>query len=224
VSETVYLPDVRIKICGLTRVDEALACVEAGADWIGLNFHPRSPRYVEPGRAAEIVSALARPSQAVGLFVDRPADEVVALAERLGLGAVQLHGNEPPRDLLALARLWIIRAFRLGDASDVRRMNDYLAEAEALGRGPDAVLIDACVSGKAGGTGEPIADDVLPLIPPHRHLILAGGLTSDNVAERVRRVGPWMVDVASGVESSPGRKDPEKVRQFIHAVRSARAG
>ena len=101
VSEPVHRADVRIKICGLTRVDEALDCIQAGADWIGLNFHPRSPRYVDAGLAAEIVAALPSRAQAVGLFVNRPAGEVAEIADRLGLGTVQLHGDEPPEDLLA---------------------------------------------------------------------------------------------------------------------------
>jgi len=217
----VHLSDVRIKICGLTRVDEAVACVEAGADWIGLNFHPRSPRYVEPGLAAEIISALPRPSPAVGLFVDRPPHEVAAVANDLGLETVQLHGDEPPSDLVGLSHLRIIRAFRLGNAKDVREMSEYLAEAESLGRSPDAVLLDAWVAGQAGGTGTQIAGDLLSSIAPHPRLILAGGLTPENVAGRLRLIRPWMVDVASGVESSPGRKDPDKVRRFLHAVRSA---
>jgi phosphoribosylanthranilate isomerase len=216
----VHPSDVRIKICGVTRVDEALACLGAGADWIGLNFHPGSPRYVDPGRAAEIVTALPRPSRAVGLFVDRPPEEVAATAGRLGLTVVQLHGDEPPDDLLVLSHLQVIRAFRLGHADDVRGMVGYLARAEALGRAPDAVLVDAFVPGQVGGTGTAIVGDLLPLLPPHPRLILAGGLTPENVADRCRAVRPGMVDDASGVESSPGRKDPEKVRRFIRAVES----
>jgi phosphoribosylanthranilate isomerase len=216
----VFGSDVRIKICGLTRVDEAVACVNAGADWVGLNFHVRSPRHVDLERAAEIIAALPRPSQAVGLFVDRPAIEVASVARSLGLMAVQLHGDEPLQDLLILDHLWIIRAFRLASAADVERMSDYLTHAGELGRLPDAVLVDAFVSGQAGGTGTLVAEELLPLLPPLPHLILAGGLTPDNVGERIARVRPWMVDVASGVESSPGRKDLQKVRDFIQAVRS----
>ena len=129
-----------------------------------------------------------------------------------------------PKTSCALPHLRIIRAFRLGDAPDVRAMIDYLAEAATLGRSPDAVLVDACVAGPGRRDGH---DDrrrtSCASIPPHPRLILAGGLTPENVAERLGLVRPWMVDVASGVESSPGRKDPEKVRRFIHAVRSARA-
>jgi phosphoribosylanthranilate isomerase len=205
----------------LTCVDDARACAEAGADWIGLNFHPASPRYVEPARAAEIIAALPASLSAVGVFVDRPAREVAEVAERLGLGIVQLHGQEPLNDLLVLDHLQIIRAFRLERASAWTEVTDYLARAKSMGRLPDAVLIDAYVAGMAGGTGATIANDVLDRVPPLPRLILAGGLTPLNVADRVARVRPWMVDVASGVESSPGRKDRARVAAFIDAARGA---
>jgi phosphoribosylanthranilate isomerase len=210
---------VRIKVCGLTRPDEALACARAGADWIGLNFHPASPRRVDPGAAAEIVAALPPEVEAVGLFVDHPPGEVAALAARLGLRTVQLHGQEPPEDLLVLRHLQIIRAFRLGDAEAVARMVVYLRRCEERGRSPDAVLVDAYVAGQAGGTGQAIAPDLLAQLPPLPRLVLAGGLNPENVAARVEQVRPWMVDVASGVESSPGRKDPARVAAFIRATR-----
>lgn len=211
---------VRIKVCGLTSVADALACVSAGADWIGLNFHPPSPRRVETDTAAEIIAALPPHVEAVGLFVDRAPSVIRELAALLNLRVVQLHGNEPPEDLLALRDLRVIRAFRLGDAAAVERMSAYLRQAALLGRSPDAVLIDADVPGKAGGTGQPIADELFDLIPSIAHLILAGGLTPENVAGRIARVRPWMVDVASGVESSPGRKDPDRVVRFVQAVRT----
>ncbi len=211
--------NVRVKICGLTRVNEAVACVRAGADLIGLNFHSGSARVVDLSRAREIIAAIPRPAQAVGLFVNRPADEVARIADQLGLVYLQLHGDEPPEDLRVLDRFSIIRAFRLGTIADVRAMNRYLERARATGRSPDAVLVDAHVPGRAGGTATLVADDVLAENPPLPHLILAGGLTPENVAERVARAHPWMVDVASGVESSPGRKDPVKVAAFIQAAR-----
>jgi phosphoribosylanthranilate isomerase len=210
---------VRIKVCGLTRPDEALACARLGADWIGLNFHPGSPRRVDPAAAAEIIDALPPEAEAVGLFVDRPPGEVADLAARLGLRVVQLHGQEPPEDLLALTPFRIVRAFRLGDAGAVARMIVELARCEALGRSPDAVLVDAFVAGQAGGTGQSIEADLLAMLPPLPRLVLAGGLTPENVADRVARARPWMVDVASGVESSPGRKDPDRVAAFIRAAR-----
>jgi phosphoribosylanthranilate isomerase len=212
---------VRVKICGLTSVDDAVACAQLGADWIGLNFHPPSPRWVAPGVAAEIVAALPHPAVPVGVFVDRPAFEVAEMAERLGLGIVQLHGREPPEALLSLSRFRIVRAFRIGHRRDWESVAEYLARAEALGRRLDEVLIDASVPGQAGGTGISISEDLLDRRPPLPHLILAGGLTPQNVAARITRVHPWMVDVASGVESAPGRKDAEKLRRFIAAARGA---
>jgi len=210
---------VRVKICGLTRVDEAVLCVQAGADLIGLNFHSRSARFVDQSRASEIIAALARPAQAVGLFVNRPAAEVARIADQLGLVYLQLHGDEPPEDLRVLDRFSIIRAFRLGSLADIGAMNNYLERARVAGRSPDAVLVDAHVPGRAGGTATLVADEVLEGIPRLPRLILAGGLTPENVAERVARARPWMVDVASGVESSPGRKDAVKVAAFIQAAR-----
>lgn len=210
---------VRVKVCGLTSVADALACAEAGADWLGLNFHPASSRRVDSSLAAEIVAALPPGCLAVGLFVDRPTAEVAATAARVGLRVVQLHGDEAPEDLRALGRLTLVRAFRLGDDAAVARMAAYLDRAAALGRAPDAVLVDSYVPGQAGGTGHAIASDVLDRLPALPRLILAGGLTAENVADRVARVRPWMVDVASGVESSPGRKDSGRVAAFIRAVR-----
>jgi phosphoribosylanthranilate isomerase len=212
---------VKVKVCGLTSAAEARACVEAGADWIGLNFHPASPRRVDLSRAAEIVAALPAPAEPVGLFVDRPPAEVAEVAARLGLRVVQLHGDEPPADLAALAHLFVVRAFRLGDAASVARMSSYLDACRDTGRMPDAVLIDAHVAGQPGGTGRAIASDLLDLLPTPTlpRLILAGGLTPENVAARVSRVRPWMVDVASGVESAPGRKDPARVAAFLRAAR-----
>jgi phosphoribosylanthranilate isomerase len=212
---------VAVKICGVTRVDDALACAAVGAEWIGLNFHPASPRFLEPRAAATIISALPSGVPAVGVFVDRPAAEVAELAAQIGLTIVQLHGEEPPEDLLVLGHLQVIRAFRLRVASDWSGVSEYLCRARATGRLPDAILIDSYVAGQSGGTGTTVAPDVLECVPPLPRLILAGGLTPENVAARVALVKPWMVDVASGVESVPGRKDPAKIAAFVKAARSA---
>lgn len=210
---------IKVKVCGLTSVADALSCAEAGADWIGLNFHPASPRWVNRALAGSILAALPRSVEGVGLFVDRPAAEVAEVAGVLGLRVVQLHGQEPPEDLVALRPFFIVRAFRLADAEAVDRMVSYLDRCRALGRLPDAVLIDAYVSGQAGGTSRSIDDEVLDSLPALPRLILAGGLTPENVAGLAARVRPWMVDVASGVESAPGRKDAARVTAFLHAVR-----
>lgn len=209
-----------MKICGLTSVEDAVACVESGADWIGLNFHPPSPRCVTPESAAEILAALPDGVTAVGVFVDRPPAEVADLAGRLGLDVVQLHGREPVEDLAALHAFRVIRAFRLRSAEGWRAVSDFLSRAEALGHPADGALVDAYVPGVPGGTGTAIDDSLLEARPPLPRLILAGGLTPANVAERVSRVRPWMVDVASGVESAPGRKDPQRIAAFLRAARS----
>jgi phosphoribosylanthranilate isomerase len=210
-----------VKICGITRVEDAVACADAGVDWIGLNFHPASPRFVRFATAMQILAALPASVRAVGVFVDRPAAEVVEFAGELGLEIVQLHGREPAEDLVTLGHLELIRAFGLDGPSAWAEVSEYLARASSLGRPPDAVLVDAANSGRSGGTGAKIADDVLDRLPSLPRLILAGGLTPSNVAERVTRVRPWMVDVASGVESSPGVKDASKVAAFVSAARSA---
>ena len=210
-----------MKICGLTCVEDAVACAEIGADWIGLNFHPLSVRYVAPEVAASIITALPDSVDPVGVFVDRPPTEVAGLAERLGLGIVQLHGQEPPEDLVVLEHLRVIRAFRLRSTADWDRVSDYLMRADALGRPLHSVLVDAYVANQPGGTGALIAAAILDHRPPLPRLILAGGLTPGNVAERVGRVRPWMVDVASGVESAPGRKDLAAVAAFVRAAHGA---
>jgi phosphoribosylanthranilate isomerase len=215
---------VKVKVCGLIDVGNALACAAAGADWIGLNFHPASPRSITLARGAEIASALSGKAESVGLFVDRPAREVAESAARVGVFAVQLHGEEPPEYLRELSDLLpgpirIVRAFRLSDAASVDRMIAYLARCETLGCPPHAVLVDAHVPGHPGGTGRSIASDLLDRLPPLPRLILAGGLDPGNVSTRVARVRPWMVDVASGVETSPGVKDLARVSAFVAAAR-----
>jgi phosphoribosylanthranilate isomerase len=210
-----------VKICGVTCVEDALSCAELGAHWIGLNFHPPSPRSVDPSAAAAILAALPCHVTAVGVFVDRPAATVAELADRLGLHVVQLHGQEPPEDVAALGRFKVIRAFRLRTVAGWTTVADFVARAEGLGRAPHGVLVDAYVPGVAGGTGLTIDLSLLDEALPLPRLILAGGLTAENVGERIRRVRPWMVDVASGVESTPGRKDPARIAAFVRAVRAA---
>jgi phosphoribosylanthranilate isomerase len=215
---------MRVKICGLTSVDDALAAAEAGADWIGLNFHPPSPRRVDLEIARQIIEALPSSCEAVGLFVNRPAVEVAALAEWLRLGILQLHGSEPIEDLPFLAGFRVVRAFRIADETSLTAMVDYVRRAEDSGHPLHAVLVDAYVPGQFGGTGHSIRQEILDLVAPLLSglppLILAGGLTAANVAELAVRVKPWMVDVAGGVESTPGRKDMTLVHDFVRAARS----
>ncbi len=210
---------MKIKVCGLTTLDDARSCLAAGVDWVGLNFHPGSVRRVEVPIAIAIRTALGDRAETVGLFVDRRPEEVVEVARAVGLDLVQLHGSEPPEDLPKFEGLRVIKAFRVGSADSIAAIHRYLDAAERIGHPPFAILVDAYVPGVAGGTGVSIADDLLAQIPAHPRLILAGGLTPENVAERLTRITPWMVDVASGVESEPGRKCPHKILSFSYQAK-----
>jgi phosphoribosylanthranilate isomerase len=229
---------VRIKICGITNPEDGRESASAGADWVGLNFHPESPRCVDLDRASAIIAALPDSVVPVGVFVDRGPAQVAEIAARVGLEVIQLHGDESAKQVGALQRhgLSVVKAFRLGTRDDVARMKSWLADAMGDGNLPDAVLLDASVPGLSGGSGRTVPDDVLALLPAlvaddalaaaAVRLILAGGLTPENVAERIERAGGrsviGMVDVASGVESSPGRKDPGRMSAFVEAARRAR--
>jgi phosphoribosylanthranilate isomerase len=231
----------RVKICGITNVEDAVAAVEAGADAIGLNFYEKSPRFVNGKLAAAIIRqarASAAPSHAqfggvayIGVFVNSSFQSIVQMGQRAVLTGCQLHGDEPPelvaklRTRVSMPPEWwkVIRARRFDNGGVAAIANDLAACATAGSR-PDAVLIDSATPGRYGGTGETvswvgIADHRLWL--SDTPLILAGGLTPDNVAEAIRIVRPQAVDVASGVESSPGKKDPAKVRNFVAAARTA---
>jgi phosphoribosylanthranilate isomerase len=212
-----------IKICGITCLSDAVMCARLGVDWIGLNFHPKSARYIDPADAAHIVSELPSHIKAVGVFVNLPVSAVLEIARTAGLHAVQLHGDEPPVYARDLAELPYIKAFRLADVAGWKLVLDYLDECRSIGREPEAVLVDAYVADEPGGTGRLIADEIMAGRPPLPRLIVAGGLNPENVARRVMETRPWMVDVASGVESSPGRKDPDRVAEFVHNVRSVSA-
>ena len=210
----------------MTNATNALASIEAGADYLGLNFHPPSPRsiLVDSARSLTDLLDLAR-VELVGLFVDCPIAAIASILHRVpAIQTIQLHGSESVatleacRDLSGQPR--IIRAFRLRDADDIAAMTAYLADAADRDVSPDAILVDALVAGHWGGTGHAIPLELLSELPGHPRLILAGGLTPANVADRVARVRPWMVDVASGVESSPGWKDPALVAAFVRAARA----
>ena len=217
---------VLVKVCGVTDVANALACIEAGADYLGLNFHPPSPRSISIEQAAKLATALGSQAELVGLFVDRPISEVASILRLIpALGTIQLHGSEDIAYLKSCrdlpTRPLIIRAFRLKTAEDVAGMTAYLELAAQHQSSPDAILVDALVDGQLGGTGHSIPFGLLGELSNHPRLILAGGLTSSNVADRVRRARWRMVDVASGVESSPGWKDPQEVAAFVRSARVA---
>jgi phosphoribosylanthranilate isomerase len=212
---------VRIKICGVTTPEDARHAADAGADAVGLNFYPQSPRSVAPQRAAALVRALPAFTAPVGVFVGMALRQVCAVAFQLGLRGVQTYDDSPqPEDTFPFAH---VPAFRVRDAAGLDRVRAFVAAAAALGRRPAAVLIDAHVEGLMGGTGHRAPWGLLAGFDPGVPLILAGGLTAENVAEAIAVVRPWGVDVASGVEHAPGVKDAEKVARFVRNARAAGA-
>ena len=205
---------VQIKICGITRVEDAKACTELGADMIGLNFYPQSSRYIQPQRARQIVEGIPRSIRAVGVFVDPAASEVRAIAKITGIECVQLHGDVPPDTCRELAREFrVIRAFSTGSQFQPKDAAPF-SECD--------VLLDAYHAGLRGGTGLtcdwPAARATLPFT---RFLILSGGLNAQNVGQAIESVAPHAVDVCTGVESAPGVKDHRAIEKFIAAARTA---
>ncbi len=201
-----------VKICGVTTVDDALACVDAGASAIGLNFIAASPRRVDAARAREIAKNIGGRALVVGVVADLDVEAMRRLKDAAELGCLQLHGHETPATLAALLP-HAYKAMRIADAYDV----------DDAARFPgDHILVDAKVAGALGGTGTTFDWTLVRELATTRKLTLAGGLTPDNVGEAVRVVRPYCVDVASSVEAgTPGTKDLARVRAFIAAVRGA---
>jgi phosphoribosylanthranilate isomerase len=201
-----------VKVCGITNLEDALAALEAGADMLGFNFYARSPRHVEPADARRIVERMPDGVACVGVFVNESSPEdVLRIARESGVSAVQLHGDETPEFCRALGELTTIKALRVGKG--------YEAERAAVFE-TDAVLLDAYAPDAFGGTGHTFdwahARATREIVP---RLFLAGGLKPENVSAAIEAVGPYAVDVCSGVETSPGRKSPQLMRDFIAAVR-----
>lgn len=205
---------VRSKICGITRIEDALAAAEAGADAIGLVFYAKSPRAVTAVQAREIVAALPPFVTTVGLFVNASRCELNEILEVVPLDLLQFHGDETPADCEGYHRPWI-KALRV-------RPGDDLEAACKLYRGAQGILLDTFVAGVPGGTGE--AFD-WSLVPEHlsKPIILAGGLSAANVGEAIARVKPYAVDVSGGVEAAKGIKDHDKIEAFMAAVKGARS-
>ncbi len=202
----------RVKICGITRVEDAQSAVEAGADALGFIFIPHTPREVDPPHAAAIVRSLPPFVTTVGVFADRPAEELESIASLCGLTAVQLVGEEDPEYCVKL-RHPVIKGIRVRTAADVARASAY--------RNTQAILLDAFVEGHRGGTGALFPWEWARGASRYGRIIVAGGLTPANVRHVVQELHPYAVDVSSGVEVSPGRKDPDKIRKFIAEVRRA---
>ncbi|MBT1077070.1 phosphoribosylanthranilate isomerase [Geobacter grbiciae] len=201
---------VRVKICGITNIEDALTAIAAGADALGFVFHDESPRRVAPDEAAGIIAALPPLIQTVGLFVNRPLAFVNETAARCRLDLVQLHGDEPPEFCDAVERR-VIKAFRVRDITSLDPIRHYRVTAH---------LLDAYSPTAYGGTGLTFNWDIAAAAKEFGPVILAGGLTPDNIREAVEAVNPYAVDVSGGVESAPGRKDPDKVREFIRRAKA----
>ena len=211
----------KIKICGIKTLKDALAAVDAGADYLGFNFYLKSVRFVEKETCAEIISVLKREHpniKMIGVFVNSPVDEVKNILETCSLNLAQLHGDETPEMFAQLAPR-VFKAFRLSTdfESDKRTVTDFVELRQ--GQVP-VLLVDAAVKGVYGGSGVTADWSAAKELAKKYPLLLAGGLTPDNVADAVRQVKPWGVDVASGVESSLGSKDEAKMVAFVKAVRA----
>lgn len=205
---------VKVKICGITNAPDAVTAVDAGADMLGFMFHEQSPRFITVDAAATIIRQLPPFVVNVGVFVNAPADLVWQAIGACGLNLLQFHGDETP-DFCTQFGVMSMKAFRMRDAESLKAMSAYHT---------DAWLLDAFVSDRHGGTGAIFNWDLaLEAKKSGCPIILAGGLTPENVGDAIRKVGPFGVDVSSGVESAPGKKDAAKVRAFIAAARAADA-
>jgi phosphoribosylanthranilate isomerase len=201
---------VRIKVCGITREADLDDAIFLGVEMVGFNFVPASPRCITPARAAELARHVNGRCETVGVVADLSLSELNDLRKRSGVNALQLHGAEPPELLHQLAAA-DYKAVRVATASDVERARAYPGFR---------ILVDAKVEGVLGGSGHVFDWSLVVGLARERSLVLAGGLGPDNVGRAVRSVVPWAVDCASGVESSPGIKDPEKMAIFVAQVRA----
>jgi phosphoribosylanthranilate isomerase len=199
----------KVKICGITSLDDALVAVAAGADALGFVFFEKSPRNVDPEQAAAIIAQLPPFVQVVGLFVNAPLDLVNETADRCGLDIIQLHGDETPA-YCDLVRRRVMKVFRVRGMESLAPIADYRVSA---------YLLDAYSPNAYGGTGSVFNWDCAIAAKQHGPVVLAGGLDPENVASAVAKVRPYGVDVSSGVEASPGKKDAELVRRFVEQAK-----
>jgi phosphoribosylanthranilate isomerase len=213
---------MKVKICGIRTVEDALAVIEAGADMLGFNFYPDSPRYITPGDCMRLVVRLETALREeiydvvmVGVFVNQSHEFIHAVFRDCHLDLVQLAGDEPPEILESLGE----SSFKALRPASMESLEEDVLRYPPRKTAP-AWLVDSYRKGQYGGTGETGDWAMARVLAKRAPILLAGGLNADNVAEAIRQVGPWGVDVASGVESAPGVKDPHKVRDFIRAVRS----
>lgn len=203
---------VRVKICGITNVRDARMAARLGADALGFNFYKGSQRYIKPERAKAIIASLPPFITNVGVFVDAAPEEIIEIVRLAGLDAVQFHGDERPSEVHSINGVRRIKAIRVQDARDIARCRRYRVEA---------YLLDAYVPDKPGGTGEKFNWELAREAGEFGPIILAGGLNPANVADAIEIAQPYAVDVASGVEIDPGKKDATLVEAFIQEARAA---
>jgi len=206
---------VRVKICGITNLEDAREAISLGADALGFNFYKRSSRYIEPAMAKPIIEALPPLISLVGIFADEFSPERIrSVAHAIGLGTIQLHGSESAEYVRKISEVRIIKAFRVGEKFDLTQLTAFRV---------GAYLLDAYDAAQLGGTGKSFNWEIAVQAKQHGRVILAGGLSSENVVEAILQVRPYAVDVCSAVESKPGKKDPQKMAALFREVYRARA-
>lgn len=202
----------KIKICGITNYDDARAAIDFGADALGFVFFRESPRYITPEKAAAITSKLPVFVTTVGVFVDERAEEILKIIEETGIDVVQLHGNEPPESCLLPRR--VIKGIRVKSLESLEPLSAYQNIVSAF-------LLDTYAPDMSGGTGQSFNWEIAIEAKKFGIIILAGGLTPENISEAIRRVNPYVVDVSSGVELVKGKKDHQKMKLFIERAKGA---
>jgi phosphoribosylanthranilate isomerase len=210
------MPKVKVKICGITNWTDARRAVEAGVQFLGFNFYRPSPRYIRPALARRIIRRLPERIAVVGVFVNESEATMLAIAQRVGLDYLQLHGDEPPEQVARLKRkIPVIKAIRVRDSFRPKHL-DFFGPASAI-------LLDGFDPRRHGGTGKTFNWSLLRGSNGSRRIFLAGGLKPENVAEAIRVAHPYALDVCSGVEARPGRKDPARIVALMWAVKTAEA-
>ncbi len=204
---------VRVKICGITNLEDALTAAEYGADALGFVFWEKSPRYVSPDTAATIIKSLPPFITTVGVFVNEPAARIRSIIDAAGLNCIQLHGDESPSECAKInggTGLKLIKAFRVRDKKDISRLSDYKVSA---------YLLDAFREGVPGGTGQTFDWELAIEAKASGRIILSGGLNPENIKDALAKAGPYGVDVSSGVEARPGKKDRDRLIKFLEQVK-----
>lgn len=205
---------VKVKICGITNWVDARRAVAEGAELLGFNFYAGSPRYVEPAKAKKIVRRLPKEISAVGVFVNESEQKMLEIARAVGLDTLQLHGDETPSMVARLERSFpVIKAIRVGESSAMGQLGKFKVAT--------ALLLDGFDARQRGGTGKTFDWGIARRAKRHGRIFLAGGLTPENVGEAIRAAQPYAVDVCSGVEARPGKKDPARVRNLMRAAKEA---